>query len=108
MDKKKCMTEAFEKELADSVLEAALEANKQVLEEWKGNKDMFESLMEMMEPELRLRDERIRKESMEKGIEKGIQGMVDALREFGIGDAEIKTAIIKNYGFSETQAKKYL
>ncbi len=41
MDKKKCMTEAFEKELADSVLEAALEANKQVLEEWKGNKDML-------------------------------------------------------------------
>ena len=59
---------------------------------------MFESLMEMMEPELQLRDERIRRESMEegieKGMEKGIRGMVGALREFGIGDAQIKAAIM--------------
>ena len=65
---------------------------------------MFESLMEMMEPQLQLREERIRRESMEKGI----RGMVGALREFGIGDAQIKTAIIKNYGISEAEARKYL
>ncbi len=73
---------------------------------------MFESLMEMMEPELQLRDERIRRESMEegieKGMEKGIRGMVGALREFGIGDAQIKAAIIKNYGISDGEAGKYL
>ncbi len=34
--------------------------------------------------------------------------MVGALREFGIGDAQIKTAIIKNYGLSEADARKYL
>ena len=79
---------------------------------------MFESLLEMMEPQLQLREERIRRESMEKGMEKrkekgmekgmekGIRGMVGALREFGIGDA--KTAIIKNYGLSEADARKYL
>lgn len=73
---------------------------------------MFESLMEMMEPQLQLREERIRRESMEKGmekgVEKGIRGTVGALREFGIGEAEIKAALIKNYGLSEAEANKYL
>lgn len=99
------MTEVYEKELAESVLEVALEANKWILE---GDEGMFESLLEMMEPQLQLREERIRRESMEKGMEKGIRGMVVALREFGIGDAQIKTAIIKNYGLSEAEAGKYL
>lgn len=104
LEQRKHMTEIYEKEMADSVLEVALEANKQILEEWKGDEDMFESLMEMMEPELQLRDERIRRESMEKGI----RGTVGALREFGIGEAEIKAALIKNYGLSEAEARKYL
>ena len=85
-----------------------MKANKRILEEWKGDEDMFESLMEMMEPELQLREEKIRRESMEKGVEKGIRGTVGALREFGIGEAEIKAALIKNYGFSEAEANKYL
>ena len=104
LEQRKHMAEVYEKEMADSVLEVALEANKQILEEWKGDEDMFESLMEMMEPELQLRDERIRRESMEKGI----RGTVGALREFGIGEAEIKAALIKNYGISEAEARKYL
>ena len=108
LEQRKHMTEVYEKEMADSVLEVALEANQRILEEWKGDEDMFESLMEMMEPELQLREERIRRESMEKGMEKGIRGMVRALREFGIGEAEIKAALIKNYGLSETEANKFL
>ena len=108
LEERKHMTEVYEKEMADSVLEVALEANQRILEEWKGDEDMFESLMEMMEPQLQLREERIRRESMEKGMEKGIRGMVRALREFGIGEAEIKAALIKNYGLSETEANKFL
>ncbi len=108
LEQRKQMTEVYEKELAESVLEVALEANKWILEEWKGDEGMFESLLEMMEPQLQLREERIRRESMEEGMEKGIRGMVEALREFGIGDAEIKAAIIKNYGLSEADVGKYL
>lgn len=93
-----------DRKMADSVLEVALEANKRILEEWKGDFNMFESLMEIIEPQIQLREEKIRKES----IEKGIQGTVGVLRDFGIKDADIKFAIIKNYGLSETEARKYL
>lgn len=65
---------------------------------------MFESLMEIFEPQLQPVYERIRKE----GMEKGIRGMIGALRDFGHGDAEIERAIVKNYGLSEAEAREYL
>ena len=43
-----------------------------------------------------------------EGIEKGIRGMIGALRDFGHGDAEIELAIVKNYGLSEAEAREYL
>lgn len=98
------LKDVSDRKLADSVLEVALEANRKILEEWKGDADMFESLMEIFEPQIQLREEKIRKESMEKGI----QGTVVTLRDFGIKDADIKLAIIKNYGLTEAEAGEYL
>ena len=72
-------------ELADSVLEVSIGANKQVMEELIGDESMCQALMEIMEPVI---------------LKKGIQMTIDTLREFGHGDAEIKTAIMKKYNIS--------
>ena len=100
----RCLTETADRELADSVLEVSLAANEQIVQELIGDDSMYEALMEIMEPRLVLRD----KMKMEEGLEKGIQGTVNALRKFGIKDDEIRAAIIENYGISEEKAAKYL
>ena len=64
---------------------------------------MYEALMEIMEPRIRLRD----KEHEEAGLKKGIQGTVDTLRDFGHKDEEIKAAIIKRYNLSLEEAEDY-
>lgn len=98
------LTEKIDKELADSVLEVSIGANKQVIEELIGDDSMCQALMEIMEPVIQLRDQ----ENIEKGLKKGIQVTIDTLREFGHGDAEIKTAIMKKYDISEEEVDGYL
>ena len=57
--------------------------------------------MEIMEPQLLLREN--------KGREEGrIEGTVDTLREFGQGDLEIKRVIMQRYGLSMEEAEEYL
>lgn len=102
------LTESSDKEMAESVLEVSLTANKQILQELIGDGTMYEMLMELMEPQLILRDEVKKEEWLQQGLEKGIQGTVDTLREFGHKDSEIKAAIIRKYGLSEEKAEKYL
>ena len=98
------LTEKVDKELADSVLEVSIGANKQIVEELMGDDSMCQALMEIMEPVIQLRDQ----ENIEKGIKKGIQVTIDTLREFGHGDAEIKTAIMKKYEISAEEVEGYL
>lgn len=93
------LTEKADKEFADSVLEVSIGANKQVIEELIGDGDMCQALMEIMEPQLVLREK--------KGREEGIQGAVATLRDFGHGDLEIKKAIMKRYGLSAEEAEEY-
>ena len=77
---------------------------------------MYEALMEIIEPQLILRDKtkleegwlQGRQEGHQEGLQKGIHGTVDALRKFGIKNTDIKAAIIENYGLSEEKAEKYL
>lgn len=57
----KTLTEKDDKDMADSVLWVMMEANQQIVEEWKGNADMFDALMEIVEPQVRLREEKVRK-----------------------------------------------
>ena len=120
LDIREGLGKTSERELADSVLEVALAANRDVIVKWKGDVHMFESIMEIFEEQLQPIYEKIRKEAtekgmaegiekgMEKGMEKGIQVTIGALRDFGHGDAEIKMALIKNYGLSEAEARTYL
>lgn len=91
------LTEKADKEFADSVLEVSIGANKQVIEELIGDGDMCQALMEIMEPQLLLREKKGR-----------IQGAIDTLRDFGHGDLEIKNAIMQRYGLSMEEAEEYL
>lgn len=101
------LTGKSDRELADSVLEVSIGANRQVVEELKGDASMCHALMEIMEPQLLLRDEEKINEGLQKGLQKGIQGTIDALRKFGHGDSEIKETIIEEYGLSEREAARY-
>lgn len=98
------LTEKVDKELADSVLEVSIGANKQVIEELIGDDSMCQALMEIMEPVIQLRDQ----ENIEKGLKKGIQVTIDTLREFGHKDAEIKAAIMRKYDISAEEVDGYL
>ena len=93
-----------DRELADSVLSVSIEANKQVVEELIGDESMCQALMEMMEPQLLLREQ----EGLEKGLKKGIQVAVNILRDIGRQNEEIQKIIAAQYDISETEAAEYL
>lgn len=100
LDRRSQMTEKADRELADSVLEVSISANREIVDELIGDESMYEALMEIMEPKIKQREDAI--------IKKGIQGTVDTLRDFGHEDAEIKKAIIKRYNLSLEEAEDYL
>lgn len=87
------MTDKSDRELIDSILEANFGANKKVVDELIGDENMYEVLMEIMEPKI----QKVR-----------IQEAVDTLRDFGHKDTEIKPAIIKKYNLSADEADEYL
>ena len=103
LEKIRRLTGKNDRELADSVLEVSVGANRRIVEELKGDASMCQALMEIMEPQLLLRDE----EKVKEGLQKGIQGAVEMLREFGCKDSEIKATIIKKYGLSIDEAENY-
>ena len=100
----KQMSEKEDRELADSVLEVSMEANKQVIEELMGDDKMYETLMEMMEPRIRQRENA----RIEEERKNSIQITINTLVDFGIEEEEIRMAIIKNYGLSEEEVEEYL
>lgn len=105
LEKIKGLAGQEDRDMADSVLRVMMDANAQIVEEWRGDADMFETLMEIMEPQMQLRDEQIRREGRKEGM---VQGAVDVLRELGHTDADIKAVIMKKYGLSTEEAKEYL
>ena len=58
---------------------------------------MCQALMEIMEPQLLLREKEGR-----------IEGTVDTMRDFGREDAEIKKTLMQKYSLSEKEAEMYL
>lgn len=101
------MTETADLEMADSVLEVSLTANKGVVQELIGDDNMYEALMEIMEPQLILRDEEKIKEGVQRGLQQGILNTIDTLRDFGHKDSEIKAAIMKKYSLSAEEMSTY-
>ena len=57
---------------------------------------------------LLMRDQENIEKGIKQGREQGIQLMVDALRDFGHNDTEIKKTIVKKYSITEEEAGKYL
>ncbi|MBO5371510.1 MAG: hypothetical protein J6A75_02205 [Lachnospiraceae bacterium] len=95
------LTEKEDKELADSVLQVSIEANRQIVDEMMGDDRMCEALMEIMEPIVEKREKAMYREGK-------ILGAVEAMRELGHNDYEISTMLIKKYGLSEEEMEKYL
>ena len=81
-------------------MEVSFGANRKIVEELIGDESMYETLMEIMEPQIQLREK--------AALKKGIQITVKSLKDFGVSEADIKKSIIKNYGLSERDAQEYL
>lgn len=86
--------------MIDSILEVSFGANRKIVEELIGDESMYETLMEIMEPQIQLREK--------VALNKGIQITVKSLKDFGVSEADIKKSIIKSYGLSEGDAQEYL
>ena len=71
-----------------------------VVEELIGDESMYEALMEIMEPQIQLREKAV--------LKKGIQIAVKSLKDVGTNEEDIRKVIIKNYGLSESDVEKYL
>lgn len=100
LDKINQITEKNDREMASSILEVSVEANKQIIETLRGDARMFETLMEIMEPKIN----EIRMEERREGI----QATVKILRKLKLGDSEIKPMIMEQYGLHEQEAEEYL
>ena len=100
-----------ERELAGSVLEVSLRANWEMIQELRGDEDMCQALMEIMEPEIskiREADAREFEKIREEEARKLISCAVESFRDMGIGDERIREAIMKNYRLTEKEAAEYL
>lgn len=69
------LTQKEDRELADSVLEVSVRANRHVIEELMGDDSMSQALLEFMEPQLLQREEKGIKQGIEQGIEQMIMNM---------------------------------
>lgn len=102
----------LDRELADAVLGVAIKANWKVAQELRGDGKMCEALMELMEPEINKIKESVREETTQQVTQQvtqqGIKNAIIALRVCGNGDIEIKNAIMKAYGVSDSEAESYL
>ena len=125
-----------ERDLIDAIFEVSAVANKEVIGELvRGGGDMCQALMEIMKPEIDkivniavLQErERVEKETAERveketakrvekenerkikeTTERAIKAAVKSLRRFNASDADIKAALIEDYGLSEQEALSHL
>lgn len=80
------LNDKLEKEYADSILEVALKANKELAERLRSDENMSKTLMKIMEPVLM----EVRQECLKQGEERGRQeGMIYAYYEMNLSTNEI-------------------
>lgn len=94
------LTQKIDRELADSVLEVSIRANRKIVEELRGDGNMCQALLEIMEPEIMKIKEEVRQET--------ILCAVEGFRDLGTGDDKIREILKKKYGFSDEEAEEYL
>ena len=94
----------LDRELADAVLEVAIKANWKIAQELRGDGNMCQALMELMEPEINKIKETVREETTQQGIKNAIA----ALKASGHTNDAIKNFLIMAYGITQNDAEKYL
>ena len=106
------LSEKDECEFADSVLQVAMKANKEMFQEVKEANDMCEELIKLMEPELneakRIAKEEGRKAGMEAGKKAGIEGFIKLLKKYNESDENILEELMTTYEFTKKEAEEYL
>ncbi|MDE7183025.1 MAG: hypothetical protein K2O40_00835 [Lachnospiraceae bacterium] len=118
----------FDRELADSVLQVSVSANKQVVKELRGDENMCQALLEIMEPEInKIKAEvtkevtkevtrevtkevtrEVTREVTKEVTRQGINNTILALRECGQTEDIIKQIISKAYHISFQETENYL
>lgn len=82
IEKVDALTQKYDKGLAESVLEVSVSANRGIIDELRGEKTMYEVLMEIMEPEIEKREkERIEKAQIEAMREGRLEGRQEGRKE---------------------------
>lgn len=94
----------LDRELADAVLGVAIKANWQTAQELRGDGNMCEALMELMEPEINKIKESVREETTQQGI----KNAVTALKNSGHTNDAIKNFLVMAYSITQSEAEKYL
>ncbi len=94
----------LDRQLADSVLEIAIKANWQVVQELRGDESMCQALLEIMEPEINKIKETVREETRQQGIRNAIA----ALKASGHTNDAIRTFLEAAYGITQSEAERYL
>ena len=102
------LTQKLDRELADSVLEVSIRANRKMVEELRGDKNMCQALLEIMEPEIMKIKEETRQETRQETMREAILRAVEGFRDLGADDDRIKEILKKKYAFSDEEAEKYL
>ena len=100
LEKIDALTQKFDRELADSVLEVSIRANRKMVEELRGDRKMCQALLEIMEPEIM----KIKEETRQETILRAVKGF----RDLGAGNARIKELLKENYDFTDEEAEQYL
>ncbi len=100
LEKIESIKQKFDRELADSVLEVSIRANRHIVEQLRGDDNMCQALLEIMEPEIN----KIKAEIKEDEI----LCAVKSFRDLGASDNQIKEVLVKNHRLSFAEAEKYI
>ena len=102
----------LDRELAEAVLGVAIRANWQTAQELRGDGNMCEALMELMEPEINKIKENVREETTQQVTQQvtqqGIKNAIAALKTFGHTNDAIKSFLVMAYSITQSEAEKYL
>ena len=110
------LSEKDECEYADSVLQVAMNENKEMFSKVKEVATMCEALAKLMEPEMteakRKAAEEGRKDGLERGMkdgmERGIEGFIKLLKKYNESEERILEEMRTTYEITEKEAKEYL
>ncbi len=101
------LNEKGDKELADAVLEVSIRANRQTVEELRGDEGMCQALLEIMEPEISKIVEKAT-ENAKRETEKAKREVEKTQREVKEEAIETVTSMLKSGKFSIEEIKKYV